>query len=136
MTKQAKKQKKSSSAPHVTYGKSNKNQNKTDSPITILGKSKMSLRIEKQNVAGNGAPDGLSKTQCEYTALVVFSNACDAKLSQYSTTDWFSNNCRDMGLGSGSGGEGVDNRHRAGQAKRHGNSNVGSCARHEQNEVE
>ena len=58
-----------------------------DSPITMLGKSKMSLRIEKQNVAGNGAPDGLSKTQCEYTALVVFSNACEAKFSQYSTTD-------------------------------------------------
>lgn len=62
--------------------------------MTILGKSKMSLRIEKQNVAGSGAPDGLSKTQCEYTALVVFSNACEAKFSQYSTTDWFSNNCR------------------------------------------
>ena len=68
-----------------------------NAPMTMLGKSKISLRIEKQNVAGNGAPDGLSKTQCEYTALVVFSNACEAKFSQYSTTDWFSNNCRDTG---------------------------------------
>jgi hypothetical protein len=62
------------------------------SPMTMLGRSKMSLRMEKQKVAGNGAPDGLSRTQCEYTALVVFSNACEAKFSQYSTTDWFSNN--------------------------------------------
>jgi hypothetical protein len=59
-------------------------------PMTIEGRSKISLRIEKLNVAGTGAPSGLSRTQCEYTDCVVFSNACEAKLSQYSTTDWFS----------------------------------------------
>jgi hypothetical protein len=26
----------------------------------------------------------------------VLSNACDAKFSQYSTTDWFSNNCKEI----------------------------------------
>lgn len=52
----------------------------------------ISLRIEKQNVQGTGAPEGLSKTQCEYTDWVVFSKAWLAKFSQYSTTDWFSNN--------------------------------------------
>ena len=51
----------------------------------------MSRRMEKQNVAGTGTPDGLSRMQCEYTDCVVFSNACVAKFSQYSTTDWFSN---------------------------------------------
>lgn len=51
----------------------------------------MSLRMEKQNVHGTGAPDGFSSTQCEYTDCVVFSNAWFAKFSQYSTTDWFSN---------------------------------------------
>lgn len=69
-------------------------------PMTILGKSNRSRRIEKQNVDGTGAPLGLSSTQCEYTDWVVFSNACDAKFSQYSTTDWFSNSCgwwTDMG---------------------------------------
>ena len=50
----------------------------------------MSLRIEKQNVHGTGAPLGLRRTQCEYTDCVVFSNAWLAKFSQYSTTDWFS----------------------------------------------
>jgi hypothetical protein len=35
----------------------------------------ISLRIEKQNVQGTGAPEGFSKTQCEYTDCVVFSNA-------------------------------------------------------------
>jgi len=34
-------------------------------PITILGRSKRSLRIEKQKVEGTGAPDGFNKTQCE-----------------------------------------------------------------------
>ena len=62
-----------------------------DVPMTALGKSKRSLRIEKQNVAGTGAPEGLRSTQCEYTDCVVFSNAWFAKFSQYSTTDWFSN---------------------------------------------
>lgn len=51
-------------------------------PITKLGKSKMSLRIEKQNVHGMASPDGLVRTQCEYTDCVVFSNACDANFSQ------------------------------------------------------
>lgn len=32
-------------------------------PITRLGRSMMSLRIEKQKVQGTGAPDGLSRTQ-------------------------------------------------------------------------
>lgn len=50
----------------------------------------MSLRIEKQKVHGTGAPEGFSKTQCENTDWVVFSNAWLAKFSQYSTTDWFS----------------------------------------------
>ena len=50
----------------------------------------MSRRIEKQNVQGTGAPLGLSSTQCEYTDCVVFSNACSANFSQYSTMDWFS----------------------------------------------
>jgi hypothetical protein len=36
-----------------------------NTPITRLGRSNMSLRIEKQNVAGIGAPEGLSNTQCE-----------------------------------------------------------------------
>ena len=62
-----------------------------DLPMTRLGRSKMSRRMEKQNVAGTGTPDGLSRMQCEYTDCVVFSNACVAKFSQYSTTDWFSN---------------------------------------------
>jgi hypothetical protein len=60
--------------------------------MTILGRSNRSLRIEKQKVAGTGAPEGFSSTQWEYTDCVVFSNACAAKFSQYSTTDWFSNN--------------------------------------------
>ena len=58
--------------------------------MTKLGRSKRSLRIEKQNVHGMGSPDGLSKTQCENTDWVVFSKACDANFSQYSITDWFS----------------------------------------------
>ena len=62
-------------------------------PMTRLGRSMMSLRIEKQNVHGTGAPFGFSRTQCEYTDWVVFSNAWLAKFSQYSTTDWFSNSC-------------------------------------------
>ena len=45
------------------------------SPMTRLGRSIISLRIEKQNVHGTGEPFGLSKTQCEYTDCVVFSNA-------------------------------------------------------------
>ena len=53
----------------------------------------MSLLMEKQKVQGTGAPDGLSRTQWEYTLCVVFSNAWLAKFSQYSTTDWFSNSC-------------------------------------------
>ena len=61
-----------------------------DVPMTALGKSKRSLRIEKHKVAGTGAPEGLRSTQCEYTDCVVFSKACSAKFSQYSTTDWFS----------------------------------------------
>jgi hypothetical protein len=67
------------------------NNENDNAPITTLGRSNRSLRIEKQNVDGTGAPFGLSSTQCEYTDCVVFSNACDAKFSQYSTTDWFSN---------------------------------------------
>lgn len=59
--------------------------------MTRLGRSKISRRIEKQKVAGTGAPLGFSRTQCACTLCVVFSNACDAKFSQYSTTDWFSN---------------------------------------------
>lgn len=62
--------------------------------MTKLGRSIISLRIEKQNVHGTGAPLGLSSTQCEYTDCVVFSNAWFAKFSQYSTTDWFSNSYR------------------------------------------
>lgn len=62
-------------------------------PMTKLGRSIMSLRIEKQKVHGTGAPLGLRSTQCEYTDCVVFSNAWFAKFSQYSTTDWFSNSC-------------------------------------------
>ena len=58
--------------------------------MTTLGKSNMSLRIEKQNVDGIGAPDGLRRTQCEYTDCVVFSKAWEANVSQYSTTDEFS----------------------------------------------
>lgn len=34
-------------------------------PITRLGRSYMSLRMEKQKVAGIGAPHGLRRTQCE-----------------------------------------------------------------------
>ena len=49
--------------------------NSRDVPITILGRSNRSLRIEKQKVEGTGAPDGFSRTQCEYTDCVVFSNA-------------------------------------------------------------
>lgn len=55
--------------------------------MTMLGRSNRSLRIEKQKVAGTGAPFGFNKTQCEYTDCVVFSNAWEAKFSQYSTTD-------------------------------------------------
>lgn len=44
-------------------------------PITRLGRSMISLRIEKQKVQGTGAPDGFNNTQCEYTDCVVFSNA-------------------------------------------------------------
>lgn len=65
--------------------------------MTILGRSKISLRIEKQKAHGTGSPDGLSNTQCEYTDCVVFSNACIANFSQYSTTDWFSNSCQKSG---------------------------------------
>lgn len=67
--------------------------NRLDVPITILGRSNRSLRIEKQNVDGTGAPFGFNSTQCEYTDCVVFSKAWEAKFSQYSTTDWFSNSC-------------------------------------------
>jgi hypothetical protein len=56
-------------------------------PITMLGRSKRSLRIEKQNVEGTGAPEGFNNTQCEYTDCVAFSKAWEAKFSQYSTTD-------------------------------------------------
>ena len=56
----------------------------------MLGKSKISRRIEKQNVHGIGSPEGFNSTQWENTDWVVFSNACDANFSQYSTTDWFS----------------------------------------------
>lgn len=56
------------------------------------GKSNMFLLIVKQNAHATGSPDGFSSTQCEYTDCVLFSNACEAKFSQYSTTDWFSNN--------------------------------------------
>ena len=58
--------------------------------MTKLGRSMISLRIEKQNVHGTGAPLGFSSTQCEYTDCVVFSNAWFAKFSQYSTTDCIS----------------------------------------------
>lgn len=61
----------------------------------MLGRSNKSRRTEKQNVQGIGPPEGLSNTQCEYTDLVVFSNACEAKFSQYSTTDWFSKSCQE-----------------------------------------
>lgn len=44
-------------------------------PITRLGRSMISLRIEKQNVHGTGAPEGFRSTQWEYTDCVVFSNA-------------------------------------------------------------
>jgi hypothetical protein len=56
-----------------------------------LGRSKMSLRIEKQNVHGTWVPHGLTSVQRELTDCVVFSNAWNAKFSQYSTTDEFSN---------------------------------------------
>lgn len=49
--------------------------------------------MEKQNVEGTGVPEGLSRTQCEYTECVLFSKACEAKFSQYSTTDWSSKSC-------------------------------------------
>lgn len=60
--------------------------------MTKLGRSNRSLRIEKQNVHGIGSPEGFNRTQCEKTDCVVFSNACEANFSQYSMTDWFSNN--------------------------------------------
>jgi hypothetical protein len=63
--------------------------------MMILGKSIISRLIEKQNVHGTGAPFGFKSTQCDTTDWVVLSNACDAKFSQYSTTDWFSNSCED-----------------------------------------
>ena len=66
---------------------------KNSPPITTLGRSKRSLRIEKQNVQGMGSPEGLSSTQWLKTEVVVFSNACDANFSQYSITDWFSKSC-------------------------------------------
>lgn len=55
----------------------------------------ISRLIEKQNVQGTGAPFGFNSTQCDTTDWVVLSNACDAKFSQYSTTDWFSNSYED-----------------------------------------
>lgn len=58
--------------------------------MTRLGRSMISLLIEKQNVQGTGDPFGLRRIQCEYTDCVVFSKAWLAKFSQYSTTDWFS----------------------------------------------
>ena len=60
--------------------------------MTRVGISKRSLRIEKQKVHGMGSPDGLRRTQCVDTACVVFSKACEANFSQYSITDWNSNN--------------------------------------------
>ena len=74
----------------VVVGEEKRNNEGCDAPMTKLGRSMISLRIEKQNVAGTGAPEGLRSTQCEYTDCVVFSKACSAKFSQYSTTDWFS----------------------------------------------
>jgi hypothetical protein len=68
-------------------------------PITILGRSKRSRRIEKQKVVGTGAPDGFKSTQCEYTERVVFSKAWEAKFSQYSTTDWFSKSWKKVNNG-------------------------------------
>ena len=59
----------------VFHGRDRQAMCKTDAPITKLGRSMMSLRIEKQNVHGTGAPLGLRSTQCEYTDCVVFSNA-------------------------------------------------------------
>jgi hypothetical protein len=54
------------------------------------GRSNMFLRIVKQNEHATGSPDGFRRTQCEYTDWVLFSKACKAKFSQYSTVDWFS----------------------------------------------
>lgn len=53
----------------------------------------MSRRIEKQNAQSTGTPVRVSSTQCVCTLCVVFSNACVANCSQYSTADWFSNSC-------------------------------------------
>ena len=36
-------------------------------PMTMLGKSKISRLIEKQNVQGIGSPEGFKSTQCENT---------------------------------------------------------------------
>lgn len=71
---------------------------RADVPMTRLGRSMMSRRMEKQNVQGTGAPLGLRSTQCEYTDCVVFSKAWFAKFSQYSTTDWFSKSCTHVSL--------------------------------------
>lgn len=51
------------------------------------GKSNIFLRMVKQNAQGTGSPDGFRRTQWEYTLCVLFSNAWEAKFSQYSTTD-------------------------------------------------
>ena len=82
--------------------------------MTMLGRSKRSLLIAKQKVEGTGAPEGLSSTQWEYTDCVVFSKACEAKFSQYSTTDWFSNSYRRIistRRGGGGGGDCTINTH-------------------------
>ena len=50
-------------------------------PMMIIGRSKISLLIEKQNAHGTGAPDGFRSTQCDITDCVVFSNACAANFS-------------------------------------------------------
>jgi hypothetical protein len=50
-----------------------------------LGRSKMSLRMLKQNAHGTRAPSGFVSVHRPTTLRVVFSNACSAKFSQYST---------------------------------------------------
>jgi hypothetical protein len=45
----------------------------------------MSLRMLKQNAHGTRAPSGFVSVHRPTTLRVVFSNACSAKFSQYST---------------------------------------------------
>jgi hypothetical protein len=59
-------------------------------PTITLGRSKISLLIEKQNVHGTGRLVGESKIHVVKAHDSVLSNACIANFSQYSTADWLS----------------------------------------------